>query len=172
MLGTLINYVYLNLALGSILTGWVQMKEKVPVGTFCNINPRTRIRFISLYCNDLSLVEILENTGVLTIPYIVYAFVISNAICSLLSLFFKLNFGKYKRTIVFFDAMNFIGAIGSVFLYLDIIYSQIMFTEENTNRFHTGFAMQIGMFVLVFITLLFSLIKLKRKNDNELVWLD
>jgi hypothetical protein len=146
--------------------------DQIHVGLFCKLNKNTRIRFSSIYCSDLSFVEILEGTGVMTIPYIVYVSVLIHIVCLVMNMTLKLNFRNYKRSILLFESLSFIFAASSILMYLDTINSQNVFDESNSIPLHTGFKFQVASFLVCFCTLVLGLVKLKRKDDNVLIWVD
>lgn len=172
MIATILNYVLFNLLVGSYVTGWVFTNDFVTLGDTCVINPSTRIRFSSKYCSESSLVDILDDTGVSTLPTLVHWLVLTSIISAGLGLCTKISFGSQKPVIVFFDAVCATCAFGAMTLYLNLIDSQLIFTDDNSIKEHTGFQFILTSFVFAFVVLMMSLVKLKRKNDNQLLWLN
>lgn len=172
MFGTFLTYLNLNVAIASIFTGWILTNTSVKVGTVCNLNKNSRLRFSSAYCSDISFVGLLENTGVLTIPNVIYIFVLTNASVLFVLLLFKLNFKRFNRTIVFFESIAATSSFAALLLYIDTIKSQISFSDENSIIKHTGFKFATASCIISFVTLMLSLIRIKRKNQSELLWIN
>lgn len=172
MLGSILTYVISNTSLGSYVTGWILTNDFVKVGNYCTLNPKTRIRFSSKYCAELDLVEILNNTGVNTLPELVHALVLLSFLSSVFSLFIKIKFQTKKEFIVFFDSVCFTSSLGAMLLYFNLIDTQLIFTEDNSIIRHTGFHLIISSFAFSFVVLLMSLVKLKRADDTKWLWLN
>jgi hypothetical protein len=172
MLSTFLNYISLNLAIASYVTGWIITKKDVHIGSLCKLNQHTRVRFSSNYCDDNSFMELLEFSGVLTIPYFIYWGVLTVILSLFLNLFIKIMFGKMKKAIVFLEVIGVISSISSILLFNDTIISQNIFVDSNSQLNYTGYMFQFTTMIFLCITSILSIIKINNTNDKKLVWVN
>ncbi len=171
MLSTFLNFLILNFSIGSILTGWIQILEPFDYIQQCTINPNSRIRFFSMYC-EKTFIDIMEIVGIQTVPLFIEISVVIVACFSFFLLLLKLSFSKYKKLIVLFEINVIMFSLLSIFLYLDVIKSQITFTDANSHYLHTGFKLQLFVIACCTITTILSIIKLNITNDSYLLWIN
>ena len=172
MLSTFLNFLALNLSISSFRTGWILSESYIDIGDSCRLNPHTRIRFSSSYCNDNSMLDLFSFAGVLITPGVVYYSVVLVMVALFINLYIKLVFGKLKKIIVFLEVVSLVGSFSAIVLFNDAVNSQNVFVASNSHVNYTGYNFQLIVFFIQIITSGMSVIKLKLINNKKLVWIN
>ena len=165
MIVTLFSLIAHQFFLAAILTDWIKL-TKTETLTNCRYYKGTGFSFVREYCGDTMLYEVLENLGIVSSPYFVITFIQIAYAFSCISVFMKLIYPEYIRTIIYLDTIQMITSIFSIVFFKDMMKYQPHFHEYNSSLSATGMNLEVA--ALVFIILCIVMKFYGFNHDREL----
>jgi hypothetical protein len=123
----------------------------------------------------------MENTGVLTIPYIIYIGVITTMVSTCISIVIRLISVGSTRILLFIDVLSMTNSLTVLALYFDTINHQHTFTSNNSNVSGPGSNVQFTTAALLIALSTIDLFRLryesmavsrgKEKGEANIQWM-